>query len=183
VTAELTRGGPRPRLLCTVCADPAGPVPAALGTELGLAWPGTPGTLATGGDGGGNGEGGNGQGVSVLWLGPDEWLVLGGAWSAPAAAGLAARLRAAAPGPAAVVDVSAGWSVLTLAGAGVPDLLAGCCALDLHPRVCPPGRVAQTLLAGVPVVLAQPARAHWLLLVRPSVLAHVTGWLGYPGAG
>ncbi len=165
--------GPAPRVLVTVCADPAGPVPAALAPVLGVVLPSTPNTLAS------TGPGAN----TVLWLGPDEWLVLAGRWTAPAAAELERALRAAAGAePAAVVDVSAGWAVLELAGAAGPDLLAGCCALDLHPRVFGPGRCAQTLLAGVPVLLAHPAPAHWLVLTRPSYIGHVRAWLR-AGAG
>ena len=33
-------------------------------------------------------------GRTALWLGPDEWLVLGPDWSAPDGAGLERRLRA-----------------------------------------------------------------------------------------
>jgi len=44
--------------------DPAGPAAAAAGKELGLALPTEAGSSARSGD------------VSVLWLGPDEWLVV-----------------------------------------------------------------------------------------------------------
>ncbi len=84
----------------------------------------------------------------ALWLGPDEWLVFGGEWSA--AAGLAAEQEWRAVADAAV-DVSAQRIGLRLAGPRAADLLAAGCALDLHPAVFRVGCCAQTLVARVPV--------------------------------
>jgi sarcosine oxidase subunit gamma len=91
----------------------------------------------------------------ALWLGPDEWLVLGG------------REEDYADQPAAV-DVSANRSCLELSGEGAADVLARGCALDLHPSVFPPGRCAQTLVARAQVILYRPEAHTFRLLVRPS---------------
>ena len=68
----------------------------------------------------------------VLWLGPDEWLVV----AAPGDPGaVAAELEAALDGTHhAVVDVSANRAVIELRGLDRLELLASACSLDLDPR-------------------------------------------------
>ena len=105
----------------------------------------------------------------ALWLGPDEWLVLGG------------REEDYADLPAAV-DVSANRSCLELSGEGAADVLARGCALDLHPSVFPPGRCAQTLVARAQVILYRPAEHTFRLLVRPSFADYLRAWLLDAGA-
>jgi sarcosine oxidase subunit gamma len=105
----------------------------------------------------------------ALWLGPDEWLVLGG------------REQDYADRPAAV-DVSANRVCLELSGAGAADVLARGCALDLHPSVFPPGRCAQTLVARAQVILYRPAEDTFRLLVRPSFADYLRAWLRDAGA-
>jgi len=143
--------------------DPAGPAAEAVGKELGVALPTEAGSTACSGD------------VSVLWLGPDEWLVV-----APdgAAGQLTTQLRAAAGAePVSVVDVSAQRTTLVLGGTHIRDLLARGCALDLHPSRFPAGRCAQTMLAHAPVILLpRPAGAYWVL-VRASFARYLVDWL------
>lgn len=105
----------------------------------------------------------------TMWLGPDEWLVV-----APGDGGtLVAELDdALAPAHRSVLDVSANRVVVELAGTGVEEVLANECPIDLHPRVWTLGRCAQTLVMGVPAVLARrDDRTH--VLVRPSYAEHV----------
>ncbi len=105
----------------------------------------------------------------AIWLGPDEWLVLGG------------REEDYAGMPAAV-DVSANRICLELSGDGAADVLARGCALDLHPSVFPPGRCAQTLVARAQVILYRTEDA-FRLLVRPSFADYLRAWLRDAGAG
>ena len=105
----------------------------------------------------------------AIWLGPDEWLVLGG------------REEDYADMPAAV-DVSANRVCLELSGEGAADVLARGCALDLHPSVFPPGRCAQTLVARAQVILWRTEDA-FRLLVRPSFADYLRAWLRDAGAG
>jgi sarcosine oxidase subunit gamma len=89
--------------------------------------------------------------ASVLWLGPDEWLVCSDTQAGEA---LAASLRAALRGIAsAVVDVSAARIVYAVGGSNARALLAKGCPLDLHERAFAAGRCAQTLLAKVPILI------------------------------
>lgn len=114
--------------------------------------------------------------VAILWLGPDEWLVVGPPDSSQR---LESDLRASL-GDAleAVVDVSANRTVIELSGAGARDLLEAGCSLDLDPRAFPPGRCAQTLLARANVILWHvDAAATYRLFVRPSFAAYLAAWL------
>ena len=117
----------------------------------------------------------------VLWLGPDEWLVVARE-GAPAAtaAGIEAAVRTAA-GDAflAAVDVSANRVGIEIAGPGAVDLLASGCALDLE-RGLPVGGCAQTLLARANVVLwhvADEPEPRYVVLVRPSFVRYLLDWL------
>lgn len=119
--------------------------------------------------------------LRVLWLGPDEWLVV----AEGDAPDLLPRLeRAVAGRRAAVTDLSSSRAILELSGAGARDLLAAGCGLDLHPRVFGPGRCAQTLLARVPVVLHQLSDApQYRVLVRRSYARWLVDWMIDAAAG
>jgi sarcosine oxidase subunit gamma len=108
---------------------------------------------------------------SVLWLGPDEWLVVG-------EPGSQAALEAALTGALAVTDVSDQRTVLELSGPAARDVLATGCALDLHPRAFAPGDCAQTLLGRAGVILAQrdETPAYWIF-ARRSFAAYMVSWL------
>jgi sarcosine oxidase subunit gamma len=119
-------------------------------------------------------------GRDVLWLGPDEWLVVGAPWSATTIAG---ELDAALSGVhRSVVDVSAARAVLDLRGAAVAELLAAGCSLDLHPRSWRAGMCAQTLLARAQVLLQQREGAT-RVFVRPSFAGYLLDWLLDASAG
>jgi len=124
----------------------------------------------------------------VLWLGPDEWLVIEAAADATAApsgtgwfaagSGTAAHagarppivdeLEAALAGVVhGVVDLSAGRAVVDLSGGGRHEVLSSACPLDFHPRSWGAGRCAQTVL-GRTQVLLQERQDMTRVFVRPS---------------
>ncbi|MDP9870103.1 MULTISPECIES: sarcosine oxidase subunit gamma [Streptosporangium] len=143
-------------------ADPGSRAAGDIGAALGASLPTEPGTYVT-------------SGVDVLWLGPDEWLVVG---EPGAERDLPARLRAAAgTGHVAVTDVSAQWTTLVLAGPRARDVLAHGCSLDLHPRLFGPGRCAQTMLARAQVLLAAHGGEEFRVSVRPSYAGYLADWL------
>lgn len=114
--------------------------------------------------------------LRVLWLGPDEWLVL----TAPGAeAELIGALRQALDGQhAAVVDVTGNRSLLRLAGPEARTVLAKGCSLDLHPSRFGPGQCAQTLIARCGVLLHQlDDRPSFDLLPRRSFSEYLWMWL------
>ncbi len=92
--------------------------------------------------------------TELLWLGPDEWLVLTPPERAEAAA---AALRDALAGlHHAVVVVSDRMTGIRLAGGRAADVLNAGCPLDLHRSAFPPGAVTRTVLAKAPVDSAAP---------------------------
>ncbi|MGC0316562.1 sarcosine oxidase subunit gamma [Kitasatospora acidiphila] len=114
--------------------------------------------------------------LRVLWLGPQQWLLIGPDGSAPATADLLHAALESEPG--SVVDVSANRTTLELAGPAARQVLEKGCALDLHPRAFGPGRCAQTLLSKVNVILHQvDAEPTYRLLVRGSFAQYLADWL------
>ena len=112
---------------------------AAVGAALDLLLPGEPCTSAAR------------DRVSVLWLGPDQWLVTCPAQDLP---GLLASLRDALAGVhAAITDITDGRVAFRLAGPSAREVLAKGCPLDLHPRAFAPGRCAQSLLEKASVLI------------------------------
>jgi sarcosine oxidase subunit gamma len=112
----------------------------------------------------------------VLWLGPDEWLVLtqeGGEGA------LAQALRqAAGDGFATVVELGSGQTVIEISGARAREVIAKGCPLDLHPRAFGPGRCAQSRLARTLVTIAQLDDAPtFALIVRRSLADYLWQWL------
>lgn len=102
----------------------------------------------------------------ALWLGPDEWLVVG----LPGAADATVEEFEAALADAhhAIVDVSANRAVIELRGVDRLELLASGCSLDLDPRAgWVPSVCAQTLFARAQVILQEMDEAT-RLFVRPS---------------
>lgn len=112
----------------------------------------------------------------VLWMGPDEWLVVGPAGTAPA---IESAVRAAA-GDAFVVtvDVSANRLAFELSGPAARELLESGCPIDLHPRAFRTGSCAQTLLALANVLLHQTGdEPRYRVWVRPSFSRYLAAWL------
>jgi sarcosine oxidase subunit gamma len=110
----------------------------------------------------------------VLWLGPDEWLVVGEAGSEGS---IERDLEDATDGHHhSVVDVSANRIVFDLID-GL-DLLATGCGLDLDPRHWRPGMCAQTLFGGAQVILHQLDERTTRVFVRPSFADYFVDRLG-----
>lgn len=114
----------------------------------------------------------------VLWLGPNEWLVVGEPGTAQ---GLETALREAiGAGRGAVLDVSANRTTISVSGPRARDLLAFGCSIDLDERHFKPGMCAQTLLARANVIIVPVGPAvepAFRLLVRPSFAAYLAAWL------
>ena len=131
-------------------------------TAASLGFPTTPNTAMTTGD------------RDVLWLAPDEWLVVGGPGAADAIADELERSLAGLHH--SVVDVSANRAVIELTGTSRHDLLASACPIDLHPRSWVDGRCAQSVFGAAQVLLHERARAT-RLFVRPSFANYVVDLL------
>ncbi len=114
--------------------------------------------------------------LACLWLGPNEWLVVGPGGGEHAIAG---RLRAAfGDRHAAVTDLSESRTAITVAGPRARALLAKGTSIDLHPRVFGPGRCVQTGFAGANIILRQTDETPaFEILVLNSFAEHVWAWL------
>jgi sarcosine oxidase subunit gamma len=134
---------------------------AAIAGVLGSAPPTMPNTVAAAGA------------ASLLWLGPDQWLVV-----APAS-DIAPRLETALGNlHHSLLDISAGRLVLELAGPEARTVLAKGMSLDLHVSVFKTGSCAQSALARVPVVLQQlDETPRYRLYVRRSFAPYIVAWL------
>jgi sarcosine oxidase subunit gamma len=114
--------------------------------------------------------------ISALWLGPDEWLLVGEPGSED---GTMARLREALKRRhSSIADVSAGRAVIEVSGGRSRHLLMKGCSIDLHPRAFAPGRCVQTNLSRTGVILEQTDDVPtWRLFVRRSFAGYLAHWL------
>ena len=116
------------------------------------------------------------DGTMILWLGPDEWLIVvpGGRETK-----LAAKLREAlARQHTALTDVSDSRVVIGVMGPHARDLLMKGCSLDLHPRTFAAGRCAQTRLARAHMLLHQLDESPaYDIYVHRSFADYVWRWL------
>jgi sarcosine oxidase subunit gamma len=136
-------------------------VKSATGVELPIA----ANTVAAAGD------------VRILWLGPNEWWVVG---TDARRAGLLDGLRQAFAGQHTnVTDVSESRTVITMTGPASRDVLARGISLDLHPRAFGPGQCAQTSLSRALVLLHQTDNApSYEIYVLKSFADYLWRWIG-----
>lgn len=116
-------------------------------------------------------------GRRILWLGPDEWLVVGSGVAADA--DLHGALEQALDGQHALVsDVSHSRAVLVLEGRHATDVLRKGCSLDLDPVAFAAGDCAQAPLARAHALLHQVDDAPtWHVYAHRSFVAYVHAWL------
>ena len=114
--------------------------------------------------------------VSMLWLGPDEWLVVTPGRRLDR---IERTLRDALEGQhAALTDVSHSRAVVVLSGPHAREVLAKGCTLDLHPRVFGPGRCAQSRLAKCQALIHQTTDApEFEIHVQRSFAQYAWTWL------
>nr|WP_237740736.1 sarcosine oxidase subunit gamma family protein [Arthrobacter crystallopoietes] len=149
--------------------EPGSAAAAALASAAGVSLPAKAGETTGDADGSG--------GTAVLWLGPDEFLVV-----APEGSDVVAKLTAALGSqPGAVVDLSANRTTLELDGPSARAVLEKGCPADLHPRVFGPGKAVTTTIGLVPVLLWQTAEENgsqtYRILPRASFADFTARWL------
>jgi sarcosine oxidase subunit gamma len=150
--------------MVNVRVTPTGPTAATLSARLGGPLPVVPGSVVDAGS------------RHILWLGPDEWLIVGPD-NDTALTDLLTQEDLAGGGPEglSVVDVSANRTTIEVRSR---DLLAHGCTIDLHPRAFHAGRCAQTMIGRTQVILWQTSDAPvYRLLVRGSFATYLADWL------
>ena len=117
--------------------------------------------------------------VSVLWLGPSEFLVVAPEEAHDSLGGdLIRALEAAlADAPGQVVDLSANRTTFELSGPRARAVLEKGCALDLHPRSFTPGTALNTEVGNIPVVLLKTGDDSFRLFPRASFADFLGRWL------
>ena len=139
-------------------------VTSRLTSHLGFGPPLTPNTVASGGD------------RRALWLGPDEWLIVG---PLDQSAAIQQALRDGLDdASASIVDVSANRAVILVEGDRARALLSRGIAIDLDPRAFTPARCAQTWLAKSQVIIERRGRDDaFQIYVRCSYARYLADWL------
>ncbi len=133
-------------------------VKAALGV-------GVPATMQAGFDGG----------KGAVWMSPDELLLFTAYDQADA---LAASLGAALAGKHHMaVNVSDARAVITLAGAGVAEVLAKGAPVDLSAAAFPAGSARRTHIGGVAVGFWRRAEHEWEIVCFSSFARYLFDWL------
>ncbi|WP_314193732.1 sarcosine oxidase subunit gamma family protein [uncultured Arthrobacter sp.] len=117
--------------------------------------------------------------VSVLWLGPQEFLVVAPEDAHDSLGGDLIGSLKSALGDAAgqVVDLSANRTTFELSGPRARAVLEKGCALDLHPRTLKPGTALNTEVGNIPVVLFKTGEESFRLFPRASFADYLGRWL------
>lgn len=117
--------------------------------------------------------------TSVLWLGPEEFLVVAPIDAHESLGGdLIQRLREAlGGGEGQVVDLSANRTTFELTGPRSRSVLEKGCSLDLHPREFKAGTAISTAIASIPAVLWKTGDTSYRVLPRASFADFLGRWL------
>lgn len=106
---------------------------------------------------------------TMLWLGPDEWLVIGAQ---------AAPLRAALAGiHSAVVDVTSSRKALAVSGARAEEIMSRAATLDFSLQAFPVGSCAQTNIARTQGIIHRVGAEEFVIYVRSSFAPYLRAWL------
>jgi heterotetrameric sarcosine oxidase gamma subunit len=122
--------------------------------ELGLGLPFDPLTSSTA------------DGVSLLWMGPDEWMLVTPPEAAQRASGVGAALAGTHH---QLVDVSDYYTAIEVAGPKARELLMKLTTLDLHPRSFRSGMTTGAIFGRANAVL-------WLPLDQPEAFRLFIRW-------
>lgn len=120
-------------------------------------------------------------GRAALWLGPDEWLLIG-----PVSEGetIRADLDEALAGLAhSLVDVSHRQTGYVISGRRAARVLSAGCPLDFRAPAFPVGMVVRTILAKAEIVLWRQDHQRFHLEVWRSFAPYVTSYLAEAARG
>jgi sarcosine oxidase subunit gamma len=116
---------------------------------------------------------------TALWMGPDEWLLLG---PESEKTSIRRQITEALTGAAhSLVDVSHRDAALALSGSNAAAALNAGCPLDLHPSVFAVGMCARTLLAKADIVLWRTGPVLFHVQTWRSMINYVWRFLEHAG--
>jgi sarcosine oxidase, subunit gamma len=138
---------------------------AACESVLGMRPPTAPNTVASSAS------------LSILWLGPDEWLVVLKTGTVP-------DLRKAFAGiHSAAVDVTSSRKALDVSGERAEEVLAKAATLDFSLAAFPVGSCAQTNIARTQGIIWRRGAQDFVIYVRSSFAPYLRAWLDDARAG
>jgi sarcosine oxidase subunit gamma len=136
--------------------------PAAVEQLLGVEWPKTTGTVASGR-------------AAIITVGPTDWLVVA---TDPDFTPWLQQLDAAFDGSGfRATNVSQALVRIEIDGSEARELLAKGCSLDLYPSLFPPGRSARTRFAGMPVIVRCLRHSTFECILTLSYVDYFLAWL------
>jgi len=137
-------------------------LPPGIEPLLGVTWPRVTGVVETGR-------------ADVLCVGPTDWLTI---TSGTMDSQLLLNVDGALQGSTfRATDVSCALARIEIQGPHSRRLLSKACALDVHSSKFPPGRVARTRFAGVPVVVRCKHDTEFECIVARSHHDYLLAWL------
>ncbi|WP_417234970.1 sarcosine oxidase subunit gamma [Arthrobacter sp.] len=148
-----------------VRARPGTPSAAALEAALGTTLPRRSGEVT------------GPAGRQVLWISPDEFLLVADPDSVDVAAAAAALGTGEQALPGSVMDLSANRTTLELSGPSARAVLEKGCHHDLHPSVFAVGTAVSTQLGPVPILLWKTDETTFRLMPRASFADYTVHWL------
>lgn len=119
------------------------------------------------------------RGRTVIWLGPDEWLLTATDHTGPQ---LLHDIESRCTGSSYALDVSGQRTRLELTGPHAATILGHGCAIDLSPQAFGSDRAVSTLLAEAGVLLhrlheSSDSTDGFAILVRSSFAHYLAEWL------
>lgn len=117
--------------------------------------------------------------TSVLWLGPEEFLVVAPREAHESLGGdlIQALQEGLGDGAGQVVDLSANRTTFELTGPRARAVLEKGCSLDLHPRAFTAGTAFATEIGNIPVVLWKTGDESYRIFPRASFAEFLGRWL------
>ncbi|HYR34796.1 MAG TPA: sarcosine oxidase subunit gamma family protein [Burkholderiales bacterium] len=136
---------------------------AACESVLGMRPPTAPNTVASA------------AGTTILWLGPDEWLLIDSRTGTDHVIG---DLKKALSGiHSAVVDVTSSRKALVVSGERAEEILSKAATLDFSVQAFPVGSCAQTNIARTQGIIQRRGAKEFTIYVRSSFAPYLRAWL------
>jgi heterotetrameric sarcosine oxidase gamma subunit len=137
-------------------------IPTHLEAALGIEWPASIGTAASGS-------------VRVICVNPGDWLVLeSGVDAGPLLHALSASFSGSA---FRCTNLSSALSRLRAEGPSIRRVLANGCSVDFERDLFPPGHCVRTRFAAMPVIIHCVAPNVFELMVTTSYFEYLRAWL------
>lgn len=111
---------------------------------------------------------------AVIWLGPDEWLIMA---EAGAANTIMANIETANLGHVATTEVSNAYGILTVNGKPSRQMLAKHCAIDLDAGVFTSGTAVQTIMGHAGIILIATDENSFTVIGRSSFMPYLVALL------